>query len=75
VPINATLQEKGQQSIGSGKATALQGFFQNLAMLIAVGSYSYAMTFEITPTDTMLFLGLLLLASGVTMSLLLKKHS
>jgi LPLT family lysophospholipid transporter-like MFS transporter len=75
VPINATLQEKGQQSIGSGKATALQGFFQNLAMLIAVGSYSYAMTFEITPTDAMLFLGLLLLASGVTMSLLLKKHS
>ncbi|MCK5190718.1 MAG: lysophospholipid transporter LplT, partial [Methylococcales bacterium] len=37
VPINAALQELGQQSIGSGGAVALQGFFQNVAMLLAVG--------------------------------------
>ncbi len=42
VPINAALQELGQDSIGSGSAVALQGFFQNLAMLFAVGSYTYA---------------------------------
>ena len=41
VPINAALQELGQKSIGSGCAVALQGFFQNVAMLIAVGSYTY----------------------------------
>jgi LPLT family lysophospholipid transporter-like MFS transporter len=41
VPINAALQELGQKSIGSGGAVALQGFFQNVAMLIAVGCYTF----------------------------------
>ena len=41
VPINAALQELGQKSIGSGSAVALQGFFQNVAMLIAVGTYTF----------------------------------
>ena len=41
VPINAALQELGQESIGSGSAVALQGFFQNVAMLLAVGTYTY----------------------------------
>jgi LPLT family lysophospholipid transporter-like MFS transporter len=41
VPINAALQELGQESIGSGGAVAMQGFFQNVAMLIAVGCYTY----------------------------------
>ncbi len=41
VPINAALQELGQESIGSGSAVALQGFFQNVAMLIAVGIYTF----------------------------------
>ncbi len=41
VPINAALQELGKESIGSGGAVAMQGFFQNVAMLIAVGFYTY----------------------------------
>jgi LPLT family lysophospholipid transporter-like MFS transporter len=41
VPINAALQELGKDSIGSGGAVAMQGFFQNVAMLIAVGGYTY----------------------------------
>jgi LPLT family lysophospholipid transporter-like MFS transporter len=41
VPINAALQELGQKSIGTGGAVALQGFFQNLAMLISLGCYTY----------------------------------
>jgi len=41
VPINAALQELGKDSIGSGSAVALQGFFQNVAMLLAVGTYTY----------------------------------
>ena len=58
VPINAALQELGQQSIGSGSAVALQGFFQNLAMLLAVGSYTFAAAHTITPILAMLILGL-----------------
>jgi LPLT family lysophospholipid transporter-like MFS transporter len=50
VPINAALQELGQDSIGSGSAVALQGFFQNLAMLLAVGGYTYAASYCVDQT-------------------------
>jgi LPLT family lysophospholipid transporter-like MFS transporter len=58
VPVNAALQELGQQSIGSGSAVALQGFFQNLAMLLAVGGYTLAAAHDISPTFAMFMLGL-----------------
>ncbi len=57
VPINAALQELGQDSIGSGAAVALQGFFQNLAMLIAVGSYTYAASQQLSPIFALVGLG------------------
>lgn len=57
VPVNAALQELGQQSIGSGSAVALQGFFQNLAMLAAVGSYTYAAAQHADPVLAMSVLG------------------
>ena len=40
VPVNATLQDEGHHSVGSGHAVAVQNFFQNLAMLASVGLYS-----------------------------------
>ncbi len=64
VPVNAALQELGQQSIGSGRAIALQGFFQNVAMLLAVGSYSFAAAQQISPIVAMLSLGGLLLIAA-----------
>jgi LPLT family lysophospholipid transporter-like MFS transporter len=57
VPVNAALQELGQLSIGSGTAVALQGFFQNLTMLLAVGGYTYAASQNADPILTMLTLG------------------
>ncbi|MDO8940260.1 MAG: lysophospholipid transporter LplT [Methylicorpusculum sp.] len=59
VPINAALQEMGQQSIGSGSAVALQGFFQNAAMLLAVGGYTYAASLNVSPVLAMAWLGVL----------------
>ena len=64
VPINAALQELGKQSIGSGRAIALQGFFQNIAMLFAVGSYSFATAQQISPILAMFSLGGLFLISS-----------
>ncbi len=75
VPINAALQDLGCQSIGSGRAIAVQGFFQNLAMLIAVGSYSYAASQQISPTTTMLILGVLLLSAAFLVTFQLNRHS
>ncbi|QPK65035.1 lysophospholipid transporter LplT [Methylomonas sp. LL1] len=64
VPINAALQELGQQSIGSGGAVALQNFFQNAAMLLAVGTYTLAASQQVGPIVALLALGgLLVLAT------------
>lgn len=69
VPVNAALQELGQQSIGSGSAVALQGFFQNLTMLIAVGSYTYAASQHADPVLAMLSLGMLVFMATFLVSL------
>ncbi|MCK5888532.1 MAG: lysophospholipid transporter LplT [Methylococcales bacterium] len=69
VPINAALQELGHQSIGSGGAVALQGFFQNIAMLIAVGSFTYASSLDVIPSDAMLVLGVFVFAATLLVSL------
>ena len=69
VPINAALQELGQQSIGSGGAVALQGFFQNVAMLIAVGSYTYAASNQVDPVTALLSLGGLVFIATFLVSL------
>jgi LPLT family lysophospholipid transporter-like MFS transporter len=68
VPVNAALQELGQQSIGSGSAVALQGFFQNLAMLLAVGGYTFAAAHNITPIFAMFMLGLLVFIAAFWVS-------
>lgn len=74
VPINAALQEIGQQSIGSGCAVALQNFFQNVAMLVAVGSYTYAASLQISPVNAMLTLGGLVFIATFVISLHLPKN-
>ena len=40
VPINAALQDIGHRTVGSGRAVALQSFFENSAMLTGVGLYT-----------------------------------
>ncbi len=66
VPVNAALQEIGHQTIGSGGAVAIQSFFENVAMLIAVGAYTYATTAGTAPAVSMLILGVaVILATGV----------
>jgi LPLT family lysophospholipid transporter-like MFS transporter len=69
VPVNAALQELGQQSIGSGSAVALQGFFQNLTMLAAVGGYTYAASQNVDPVLAMLSLGMLVFLATFLVSL------
>jgi LPLT family lysophospholipid transporter-like MFS transporter len=61
VPINAAVQELGQQDIGSGRAVALQGFFQNAAMLVAVGGYTSVAALKVSPVSSMVGLGVLVL--------------
>ena len=69
VPVNAALQDQGRQSIGSGSAVALQGFFQNLTMLTAVGGYTYAASQNVDPVIAMLSLGALVFIATFLVSI------
>jgi LPLT family lysophospholipid transporter-like MFS transporter len=69
VPMNAALQEIGHKSIGSGGAVALQSFFENLAMLVAVGGYTGAAALGAGPVTSILAVGALVLAATFVVSL------
>ncbi|MDP2904663.1 MAG: lysophospholipid transporter LplT [Methylovulum sp.] len=74
VPINALLQELGKDSIGSGRAVALQGFFNNLAMLTGVGCYTFAASKHADPVISMIVLGFLVIIGTFSVSLGLRSH-
>ena len=40
VPLNALLQEKGHESVGSGHAIAIQNLAENTMMLVMIGIYT-----------------------------------
>lgn len=42
VPLNALLQERGKESVGSGNAIAVQNLGENTAMLLMLGLYTVA---------------------------------
>jgi len=68
VPMNAALQEIGHKSVGSGGAVALQSFFENLAMLVAVGAYTGAVALGAGPVASILVVGLLVLVATFVVS-------
>ena len=73
VPLNALLQERGHESIGTGHALAVQNFAENIAMLLLVGAYGLAMT--VMPVTTIvIWFGLVLLASIGTLMIFRSKH-
>lgn len=73
VPLNASVQEIGHQSIGSGRAVAAQNFFQNSAILLGMGLYSASAAEGVSAVQTILFLGGLVLVSTFTLSRYLPK--
>jgi LPLT family lysophospholipid transporter-like MFS transporter len=68
VPVNAALQEIGHKTIGSGGAVAIQNFFENLAMLVASGVYSYVAGVGVDPVITMIWLGFLIIIATAIVS-------
>lgn len=68
VPVNAALQDIGHKSIGSGGAVALQNFFENLAMLVAVGLYASAAKMGAAPTPSIVTVGVVVLVATFIVS-------
>jgi LPLT family lysophospholipid transporter-like MFS transporter len=68
VPINAALQNIGHRTIGSGRAVALQSFFENSAMLTSVGIYTAAVTAGAEPVRSIVVVGVLVLIATTIVS-------
>jgi MFS transporter, LPLT family, lysophospholipid transporter len=68
VPMNAALQEIGHKSVGSGGAVALQSFFENVAMLVAVGTYTASVSLGAAPVPAIVAVGGLVLVATFLVS-------
>jgi LPLT family lysophospholipid transporter-like MFS transporter len=68
VPINAALQNIGHRTIGSGRAVALQSFFENSAMLTGVGAYTAAVSLGARPVASIVVVGVLVLIATTLVS-------
>jgi LPLT family lysophospholipid transporter-like MFS transporter len=68
VPINAALQDLGHRTIGSGRAVALQSFFENSAMLMSVGIYTAAVGGGAQPVPSIVVVGVLVLLATTLVS-------
>jgi len=68
VPINAALQNIGHRTIGSGRAVALQSFFENASMLTSVAIYTAAVSAGAQPVHSILVVGVLVVVATTLVS-------
>jgi LPLT family lysophospholipid transporter-like MFS transporter len=75
VPLNALLQERGHESVGTGHAIAVQNFFENFCMLLMIGFYTL-LDKQGTPvvTSTVAVGALVLLAIGTLAFLRIRRN-
>jgi LPLT family lysophospholipid transporter-like MFS transporter len=74
VPLNAAIQQIGHRTVGSGGAVAVQNFFQNGAILAAMGIYTAAAARGVGSVATILALGTVVGALTLLVSLRLPKQ-
>lgn len=71
IPMNALLQHRGHQMMGSGHSIALQNFNENVAILLMVGVYALMVEAQIPVRTTLTLFGLFV---TFAMAWLTKKH-
>jgi LPLT family lysophospholipid transporter-like MFS transporter len=75
VPLNALLQERGHESIGAGNALAVQNFVENIAMLLLVGGYSWAVTAGMSVVASTIGFGFMMLLAIGTLAIFKLRHA
>lgn len=75
VPMNATLQNIGHQTVGAGKTIAIQNFIENSFMFLGVGAYTLAVKSGVSIQTSLAATGIVLLAFVVYLMLTHKKKS
>jgi LPLT family lysophospholipid transporter-like MFS transporter len=70
VPLNAILQERGNESVGAGNAVAVQNLFENLFMLVMLGGYMLLTKAGFNPASSAALIGggLLALQTAIWLS-------
>jgi hypothetical protein len=71
VPMNALLQHRGMQVLSSGRSIAVQGFNENLSVLLMLGVYSLLLASGVSLTWIMLLVATVLIAGIAPLCLLL----
>jgi len=71
VPMNALLQHRGMQVLSAGRSIAVQGFNENLSVLLMLAAYTALLAFGASLTFIMALLAAVLLAGMVPLCLLL----
>ncbi len=61
VPMNALLQHRGRQVLSPGRSIAVQGFNENLSVLVLLGAYSAMLALQVCLLTIMILLALMLL--------------
>jgi LPLT family lysophospholipid transporter-like MFS transporter len=70
VPMNALLQRRGMQVLSTGRSIAVQGFNENLSVLLMLAAYSAMLAFELPLLFIMVLLSVLLVAGMLPLLLL-----
>jgi len=71
VPMNALLKHRGMQVLSAGRSIAVQGFNENLSVMVMLAAYSALLAFGVPLTFIMLLLATLLIAGIAPLCLLL----
>jgi LPLT family lysophospholipid transporter-like MFS transporter len=71
IPMNALLQHRGHQLMGSGHSIAVQNFNENLSILLMLGAYAMMIEAGLSVHIIVIVFGLFV---SVTMGWLTKKH-
>lgn len=71
IPMNALLQHRGHQMMGSGHSIALQNFNENICILLMLGAYALMVDAQLSIYAIVVVFGLFV---SVTMAWLAKKH-
>ena len=74
VPMNALLQHRGMQVLSSGRSIAVQGFNENLSVLLMLASYSALLALNVSLTFIMVLLATVLIAGMAPLCLLLLRQ-
>jgi MFS transporter, LPLT family, lysophospholipid transporter len=71
VPMNALLQHRGMQVLSAGRSIAVQGFNENLSVMVMLAAYSALLAFGVPLAIIMLMVATLLIAGIAPLCLLL----